>query len=554
MKMLMFIYIIMLIFATVAIAYRVGTEGEWVVIPTNNTTAPFWTPNSSWQSCDYMDEGESCIMEWVVHASGFGSYQLKVNVTSSDAAVNSTADNITVTIYHKGNNSNVIPTADCVGCSFYTNQSNPIQLPFMDAGSSNITEWNITAKGPINSEWTIFARFDYNSTTSPKQTENITVRMVKYKWRDITGYINESWNCRKMINVTSNVSNNGIVEVREFEPANASLSNDACRIMNCSKEFRVSEILTNGSHQHIPYEPFGTNPDHLYYSCRRATVKFNTSLTANEAKSFFVYYNNPLIEIDYSSPNGSTIFNDSYNNINKSDFEKVWYGFFNSHADFVWEDINNTANERLGANKTTTSLRQKQFGYKPQTQVNRLHNDFMNRITDDVVYWFWGHGGIVNQTQGYANQTFFAINTAYSPPYRVLSDNITNLNRNSSAKFVMIIACFSGDNSTTKTCLTNWLSEAFKNKGADCYLGFFGRGVNDNPNCCNSGDCSDLYGEVKYFNNCFWGNITIGKTIKDAKNFADVCARDAQGNSQTNPILINSTIGGCDAYLNTTVV
>ena len=121
-----------------------------------------------------------------------------------------------------------------------------------------------------------------------------------------------------------------------------------------------------------------------------------------------------------------------------------------------------------------------------------------------------------------------------------------------------MISSFGGDNSTTLTnCpLNNWLSKAFIDKGADCYLSFLGVNATTVCTSCPCSNTDDVYSPyVDDFNTCFWGNVSVGDTILTAKNKADTtsCVPQTCGPSNNescaHPLLVERFLGSCSRTL-----
>ncbi len=532
MKVLQIIFIALLSVAAVAIAYKSG--GNWFVI--GSATANFSTADPSTQSCSSLTENQSCIITWTVNASGGpGSYELFINFSNS-----SLNKYFNGTIFDKGNNSNVIPNYSCTGCAFKivpgtnTDMRNPLQIGNL-TNNGTVVSWNVSALGPVNSTWDLFTRFTYSSTTGTQKDTNITkIRVVDYPWW------NTSWNCRQLINVTQNTGNsgNGVVEISNF------VSSNKCEMINCSKEIRITEILSDKSQEWKTNTSIQNETYINYYNastkCSGATIKFNANLNAGQTKQFFVYYNNPITEIDYFGISGNTISNQSYTQIYPTEF--VWDLFFDSHVDTAWNSTLDgvSVNSRNQSNLTTSKLRE--LGYNPQRYANRENPKVLGTLKNDKIYWFFSHGSILGP--GNFNETVYSISTY--PPDTVYSHDISNISGTIPAKFVMMISSFGGDNGTSLIgCpLQNWLSKAFVDKGTDCFLAF--RGTNENTTCtsCNCG--SDVTTPaVDGFNDCFWRNITAGKTIRSA--FEE--ANNNCDSPEMNPILIEEYSGACDQTL-----
>jgi hypothetical protein len=554
--------VIVFIFAFMGIATAVlayWNLADWYIISQTENKTDFWTADNNPQLCDYdMNENDECQVFWFINSSKVhGKYNISVlfNSTIESVVVNRT-ENITVTIYEKGDNGMISNDTSCDSCSFVVNGSNPYGHGNMSENDNFVIVWNVTAQNPVNTTWDMFVNFTsgYKSVI-PNATEIIKARIVNYEWRDTTGYINESWNCRKMVNITNGTGGTGIIEIKSFDVWDSS-----CLIMNCSKEIRVSEIFNNGSNQHVQFlnvsnEEVETSGNFVH--CRLADIQFNATLTAGQTKSFFVYYSNPLIEIDYINPTGPTVFSEYFYNLNSTGVESVWLDFFDSNINF-W--IANASDDLLDGNTSfrregNMSFNSLKYGYNPRVQVNELYDIFINSIPTIDIYFYSGHGVIINESYGYKNQTLFYINTHESGPFNIVtSDNITAINQPLKAKFVYIDACNSGDDDTTKICLDNWLSKAFTERGVKCYLGFQGTHTTENINDCG-GKGSDTYvNYTEQFNRCFWGNITEGYTIRGSVYNATKCVRDyysknCEDQDCVHATLVNSTIGGCDIIL-----
>ena len=416
-------------------------------------------------------------------------------------------------------------------------------------------KWNVSAQGALNTTWDILGQIDYASATgAQKLTNSKKVRIVEYPWW------NTSFNCRRLINVTQNTANNGsgIVEVRGFEPVGQNIrsTEDTCRILNCSNEIRITEALPDKTQQYVPFlrvdnEQYITLVGRYQY-CENSTVKFNSTLNTNETKHYFVYFNSPIAQKDYSDINSSqlTISNNSYPSVSVKNFENVWDWFYNAHIDIWWTNSSDQSCPASCAKGSLTfqgdarnaSSNLSKLNYSAQIYANRNSSSFFSRLPYDDVYVFYGHGGVDNST---INQTYIEI-TTYGLPTSITSNDISSLNQTISTKLVMSISSLGGDNSTTLiNCpLNNWISKAFTEKGAGCYLGFLG--INITSTCGVGCNCtSDVYfDDTRDFNNCFWGNISTGATIKEAGDNATLCALD-------NPqyILINKSVDSCKIKL-----
>ncbi len=104
---------------------------------------------------------------------------------------------------------------------------------------------------------------------------------------------------------------------------------------------------------------------------------------------------------------------------------------------------------------------------------------------------------------------------------------------------------FGGDNSTTLSgCpLNNWLSKAFTEKGAECYLEFLGENITSSCTNCNCN--SDVFHHhSENFVTCFWANITAGRSIRNATLAADDC-----DSPEMNPRLVERYPGACNQTL-----
>ncbi len=182
------------------------------------------------------------------------------------------------------------------------------------------------------------------------------------------------------------------------------------------------------------------------------------------------------------------------------------------------------------------------LNFSPQVNINRNYSYFLHRLPYDKIYWFDGHGGIIVNSY---NETFYAISSQNIENTAVFSHiiNSSSLEKNLTAKLVMITACDSGDNATSFSgCpLQKWLSKAFTDYGAQCYLGFLGTNAQES--------CSDCYhcgGDLPIdaattFNQCFWGKISEGKSIL-------VSMTDCN-NENVHAILVNKTISSCNKTL-----
>ena len=410
-------------------------------------------------------------------------------------------------------------------------------------------KWNVSAQGALNTTWDILAQIDYASTTGAQKLTNSTkVRIVEYPWW------NTSFNCRRLINITQNTANNGsgIVEIRGFN-LSAGVS---CDVFNCTREIRITEVTASNSQIYMPYILIENitmlNSTDNYTYCSKTNIKFNTTLETGQTKQFFVYYNSPLAEADYSS------INQTHSNVSQQDFtdqyptENVWDGFYDSHLDSWWNVSTDLVSKNARNSTNITKKYMQNMSYMPQIYANRREAQFSNRIHLDNIYWIFTHG-FIYQTPAY-NETTFTIRVS-NPLETILADEVSNLSNNLSAKLVMVIASFAGDNSTTLTnCpLGNWPSKAFTQKGAGCYLSFLGR----NTTTVCSTDCSSCISDtftpdVDQFNECFWGNISAGLPIRNATDLADNCAKNCgplQDQSCTNPILVENYAGACNITL-----
>lgn len=541
-----------------AIAFQSG--GSWLRI-VNSTNDPFWTADQQLQSCGALNSTSgTCTVQWLVNATGFGKYNLSVRVYSTDLTdLGYAFPYFNMTIFDKGNNSASIPNYSCTGCAFQiingtgTDTRNPLTIGELNNNGTTIM-WNISALGPMNSTWDLLINATYSSSTGTNKKSNITkVRIVDYPWW------NTSWNCRRLINVTQNTANSGagVVEVRNFQPVEL-YTDDSCRAINCTKELRVTEILSNNNQQFISNISIDQETTTNYKSstfCNEVRLRFNTTLATNQTKQFFVYFDNPVTTVDYSQIDASqnTISNNSYLNMQKFDEERIWDLFYDSHVNLYWEGIGDSKSiiDKDNASLVKRVLEGK--GYKPQNLVNRRDIRVTDRLPFDNVFWYAGHGGIFNNSNGIYN-TFEGhfLSQAY---LRVTPNNISNISQNLNTKLVMIKVSFGGDNSTTLTgcSLTSWLSKAFVDKGADCYLSFLGNNnITDCTGNCDINCPSDsIASQTGAFNDCFWRNISVGATIRNATFEADKCAKTCGNGTQscTNPILVERYSGACDQIL-----
>ncbi len=550
MKVLQIIFVALLSAVAVTIAYKSG--GNWFVM--GSTTANFSTADPSTQSCSSLTENQSCIITWTVNATGGpGSYELFINFSNS-----SLNKYFNGTIFDKGNNSNVIPNYSCTGCAFKivpgtnTDMRNPLTIGNL-TNNGTIIAWNVSASGPINSTWDLFAIVTYNSTTGTQKDTNITkIRVVDYPWW------NTSWNCRQLINVTQNTgsSGTGVVEINSIS---FDTTAGSCGLINCTKQIRVTEVLPDKSQIYVLYLLVNETQyiilDPKY--CDFPNIKFNATLSSSQTKQFFIYYNNPIIvEDDYLKPNLSSpvIASYSYSDLVKQPQEKSWDLFYDSHIDIWWTNASDqqcdpicpSGSHRFRDNGNDTFLVLKGLNYNPQTYANRDASNILQKLPSDLVYTFYGHGSLFKDTDiGSSGLNQTSINPSYGR--FLFSSNISNLTQSLSAKLVISISSFGGDNSTSLNgCpLNNWLSKAFTEKGADCYLGFLGSNVSTLCTNCNCGGDSDVYHhDTRTFMQCFLGNITQGDTIRQAINDAKSCSVP-----DVNPILVNSTPTGCDIPL-----
>jgi hypothetical protein len=156
------------------------------------------------------------------------------------------------------------------------------------------------------------------------------------------------------------------------------------------------------------------------------------------------------------------------------------------------------------------------------------------------------HGGPKWYNDGFETALKLKI---FNPHNDFLYSHDINKTHSDNLKFAMLISCFGGDNDTSLlTCpLQNWMSKAFVEKGADCFLGFLGE--NTTTNCYSGCTSCWIYSDLRtyyvdQFNTCFWGYINSGLTIRQAA----INSRECQTVDQ-NFILINSTENGCDIPL-----
>jgi hypothetical protein len=402
-------------------------------------------------------------------------------------------------------------------------------------GDSQILSWNVSANGPANTTWDIFGHFDYTSSAGSNVNTNISkVRIAEYPWW------NTSFNCRRMVNITQNTNNSGdgIVEITNFE-----IDDLHCRVINCSKEILVTEILQNNSQEEkrylsvLNYPGFGSDISY----CNNPKIQFNTTLGINQSKLIFVYYSSPLSEKNYIDLDVNQQNISIQDNTQNYTPENIWKYYYDNSLDF--EFVNTTdpiSLYDLNDTKLTNEIL-KSMNHKNQVSANRVKENLLDNIVLNKIYWFEGHGAADNFS-GF-NQIYFKFSPFLGTNNKLFSSNISNLSTNLSSKFIMILACNSGDNSTTLSeCpLQNWMSKAFVEKGADCYLGFLGEDIISTCADCNCKP-GDLYPEeTTIFNNCFWGNISSGNTILKSKINCD--------NNIVNAVLVEKTLNSYNVTL-----
>jgi hypothetical protein len=540
--------IVILLLAGIVIAAKTNSGG-WFII--TSTSENFTTNDPVNQYCN-LAVNESCIMSWTINSTGPGGlYELKsiFNWSEPNVTFENTELYFNVSIFDKGENG-VIPNYSCAYCSFQvtngtnTTTENPTVLGNMNR-SSIIAAWNITATGHVNTTWEVFGIINYNSSNGNQTvTEAKKVRIVDYPWW------NTSWNCRRMINVTQNTGTigDGIIEIDDFQPVYDNVTDDFCRVINCTKDLKITEIDENGFQHNLVLSVLDEEYSNALQAeyCNKTTLKFMSTMNAGEEKQYFVYFGNPVAEGSsyYFDPDIRSISNNTFSSLIKYDTERVWNLYFDSHIDFSWNYSTDgvSYNSRNSSNITKKYLQQ--LGYNTQVQVNRIGTDFLERIDNDEIYWIFVHGGVHNMFGGY-NQTQLSIKK--STPYDFLLSDDINATHSDKLKFVMALSCFGGDNSTTliNCTLNNWPSKAFIEKGADCYLSFLGVNITTVcPTDCNSCEGDTYTPDIDHFNECFWGNISTGRTIKQSAQNATVCQSE-----DMHYILVNSTIDGCDKVL-----
>ncbi len=499
-------------------------------------------------------------------AAGKGRFPVRVvfNSTNANVSSNATGD-WNVTIWDKGNESTArIPheneCGDGSGCSFTipNDQDNPVDCGNMNIGGNcdeTKLNWTVTAKGPLNSEWDIYVNFTYDSTfkeNNTKQNQPIRVRIVEHPWFEEY----KAWNCRMQFNITNSTGGNGTVFVDTLYFTTLGLSqedsDDICRMTNCTKEIRLTELVS-GSQQRVDflnvtrdlYAQKGTN----FTFCALADFEFNTTLQANVTKTFFVYYNNPLAEINNTAPTGPDIHEEIIVD-NPSLNETVWDEYFDSHIDFWWENASDPypygSPETRNASNITKNVTEF-LGYSPQVHANRLRSDTLEGLRSDRIYQIFTHGGIVIMED--RNQTYWT--NAYNRVEQdhIFADNISDLTFDIPATLVITSSSHGADTNTSLTgCpLQNWLTKALTDKGARCVIAF--RGVNmttDCPGGCGGCD-SDVSIESAYrFNECFWDQILQGKTIEVARSFAND-TENCDKRHEINAVLVNTS--SCDITL-----
>jgi len=533
MRAITFIVFITLI-STAAYAYY---DSGWNIISTTWGLMPFWTSDNP-QMCEDLGQGEQHTYSWKVNASGVrGLYDAVILYNSSSSEVNSNSSFFGITIYDKGDDG-VIPNESCTGCAFVLNGSNPFSHGYMGNSDGNSVLWNVRTDGPKDSEWDVFVDYMYgdygeklNSTTSDRP---LKVRIVDYKWRDESGYINESWNCREKITISNSTGGSGLIEIREFTP---DFENSGYYILNCSREIRVSEIQDDGTHEYIPFysisdEKYSTT-EHGFTYCEWAMLRFNSSLNPGESKSFFIYYNNPLAEIDSTEPSwNEVIYNNTHGLTEKTSLEHSWQGFYDSHILFRWNDQSDGQSITYMNNSRDAYQNLTYLNYNPQVLANYPPSYILDNIEDDYVFYFRDHGGASDTS----NTNFFSPLSGYS----ITAETIENLEYEfSNMKLAMVLACDAGDNSTTmpQCSFDSWLSKSFIDKGADCYVALLGN--NYYANECGESDLETQW--ANFFNGCFWQEIFEGKTI--------LMAVDSCDNEHINAVIWENYNNACNQTL-----
>ncbi len=557
----------------VALAYF---QDGWESIGTDPSSTPFRVDTNP-KNCGWMEDGDPCTFSWTVDTTARGKYPVRVEFYSdfADVQTNATdAENVTVFLKGEDETGRIPREIECTnggGCAFTIPDGsvNPVECGTLSDGSScpaSSVNWTVTAHGPEGVEWDIYVNFTYNSTAY-LYPENVTakrkVRVVEHKWW------NTSWNCRRKISFFPNETTTGLIVIRGFKPVDLeSVSQVPCMPMNCTKELRVTEVLDDGS-QSLTENLTVENPTHVRYSeytyCKDATIKFNSSITSGKEKTLFVYYKSGLAEDDYNRTSSgiSEAYNRSFSDVNKTSFERSWYAYYDAHVDFWWQnstDGNETGDGccnpggsstfRNNSERASDALRNR--SYFPQVDWNRGEDDTQRNLENTTVFVFYGHGSIQNDS-GTANETLLKVSGGANTG-DLLSTVIDDLPL-SKIKFVYSISSFGADNGTSMGCLSNpgstWLSKAFTEAGADCYLGFFGNDYNENQFCDND-DSDVLYGQTEQFGICFWDEIKKGETITDAKSVGDDCIStcgSGKNESCTNPNLVERVAGSCDITL-----
>ncbi len=448
--------------------------------------------------------------------------QLAVNLTYGGSKANATGINATV---------------------YLQNGTNWTRWAFLGDSSFARTDRGHIAHFTVNStpgSYRLTVEADANSTYN----SNTNYFNVSYAWWD------RAWGKRRMVNVT-NVNGTDIPFA-----VNMSFGLD---VLNCTREVRVvkynwlggessptNTLVDSQVYNETYYSgvPNNNNRTTLTY-CNSAYISWKNT-ASNDNLTHFIYYSNPIVEKSESRMKPFFYYVSGIE-------EAISSIFFDSHTDLWWNYTAEELSSRIRDSANITYNYLINLNYKTQARGNPSKTDILSKMPNDKIYWFYGHGGIIYPV-GY-NETAILRDAYYADD----SDIVTATNINSSLsqfsnmKLAMVIASFAGDNSTTlQGCiLNNWLSNAFKSKGADCYIAFLGFDPISQCNDCNCGsDVQSPY--VDRFNKCFWSNITSGYTINESAINATKCTKGSScsdPNDCVHATLVERYTGACNQKL-----